>query len=92
MSPPSQWAVGDLRQGTSLGVDMSAQSRQQTSDSTKFSGFPQKAILEDLVFHMVNLITLTGDDRGENVDKVIDELDNQAQSTRDGHPATKLQA
>ena len=41
---------------------------------------------------MVNLITLTGDDRGENVDKVIDELDNQAQSTRDGHPATKLQA
>ena len=67
--------MGDLRQGTSLGVNMPAQSGQQTSDSAKFSSFPQKAVLEDFVLYVVNLITLAGDDRSENVGEIVDELD-----------------
>ena len=75
LSPPSKWAVGDLRQGASLSVYMPAQSGQQTSDSAQFPGFSQKAVLEDFVFHMVNQITLAGDDRRDNVGEVVDELD-----------------
>ena len=54
---------------------MPAQSGQQTSDSAKFSSFPQKAVLEDFIFYVVNLITLAGDDRSENVGEIVDELD-----------------
>ena len=92
LSPPSKRAMGYLRHGTSLGVDMSTQSGQQTSDSAEFPSFPQKAVLEDFIFHMVNQITLAGNNRSENIGEILDELDNEAQSTRDRQPTTKLQA
>jgi len=41
---------------------------------------------------MVNQITLAGNNRSENIGEILDELDNEAQSTRDRQPTTKLQA
>ena len=92
LTPPSKWAVGHLRQGAALSVYMPAQSGQHASDSAQFPAFSQEAVLEDFVFHMVNQITLAGDDRRDNIGKVLDELDDEAQSACDGHSATKLEA
>jgi hypothetical protein len=84
--------LGQLLEGSALGIDVAAQSGEQAPHASKFSALTQVAILEDVVLEAVDDITLPRNDAGHDIGKVFNEVDNEPQGAADSQSVAKFHA